>query len=482
MRIAQLADGTYVKLLEPIEAGLIYRLNQDREDQQEGDLALQHSIVGIVEGLGQAQGDIVDLSTGVTSVQSQVGGLNQQVQNLEAVVAGQDPTRTSYTKSEMDTLLVAWRFEEIAHQYTIPSNEFFDQTANDSLKVGYAHFLNGRIQEPPTLVFAPFTMRRYTINLYFASQTTVIFPLLHDDHLVVYLNGIQHAVFEGANFSGAPDECALTFPIGWSTLQFLVANEHYGGGLDTGLELAFMAQAMNSLVQRRGMTHGNRVVPGTIIPEHLLQSRIYQMAGLMLTDTQGVGLTIGDDTYGAFKIGGCRVAKQDDGPLIVNSGMRIMGPLEVEDTNIVSDRRTSYLWEAEELGVTPGYLADDANAWNGKVWRVDIGAAPDQPIIQGPNALLRYGRYEANFRLKLGDAHPEIAVTLEAHVNGVGTLASRILTGVQFQQVGVFENFSLEFDYNNAGSPEVGGLELRVYSAGNHGVALDYVALQLSGS
>lgn len=482
MRITQLQDGTYVKLLDPAEIALLNRVNAERQERITGDTALGNALGALSTQVTQVQHDLVDTGAAVVGVAGQVSQVTERVESLESTVSGQNPGASCYTKSETDALLIPWRLEEIAHQYEVPTNEFFDQTPLDGLKVGYAHFLNGRIKERPALFFPPFSMRRYTMNLYFTSPQTITFPILHDDHCVVYLNGVRQAIYEGANFAGAPDECVLTFPAGWSTLQFLVANEHYGGGLDIGVDLALKAQAMHSLYPVAGLFHGARIIPGTVVPEHLLQTEIYRMAGLLLTSLAGPALTIGTNVYGSMKLGDCRLTKQDDDLLVIDRGLRILGPLEVEDTNIVSDRRTSFLWEAEELGSLPGYQVDDPSAWNGRAWRVDSSVPAGTPVLQGPNARVRYGRYRATYRLKVGSETPGEVVTLEAFVNGVGTLGSRVLTRGELPQSNVYRNYSLTFEYDQPGDPETGGLELRALTAGNHQITLDYVALQLTGS
>ncbi len=136
-----------------------------------------------------------------------------------------------------------------------------------------------------------------------------------------------------------------------------------------------------------------------------------------------------------------------------------------------------WIWEGEHLfhQIGSGAVITDADALNGLAWQGRAGEH-DPGAWYGPytTALPPGQAYRAYFRLKSGDAMTTARVATLDVVDdgGAQLLGLRHLRGTDFRTAGVYQEFPVDFDYDEAGAM---GLEFRVDFPATADLALDRV-------
>lgn len=265
MRTQQLADGTYVRVLTDVESKLLERIKKEEAKRLLADHVLKNRDNALAVRVDQLNTAVAALSNQVALYGQQLNELAQQLVALQSAVAGLQAGTNAYTKEEVAGLLALYRVEEIAFPYQPPTNECFDRTSQEKIRAGYASFLGARLKEEDPARPA-FTMRRYTLGVRVSGETSLSLAVTSQGYAAIYVNGAQKAAIPAGSTGLA---VTLALPAGWSSLQFLTANQQPGNFFDIGTDLAGKVDAFSSLVEPAGLVNGELLVPYSVGPDKL---------------------------------------------------------------------------------------------------------------------------------------------------------------------------------------------------------------------
>lgn len=265
MRVQQLADGTYVRVLTDVESKLLERIKKEEARRLVADHVLKNRDSVLARRLGEADEMVAALANQVSLFSQQLNELAQRVVALQDAVANLRTGADTYTKEEIAGLLAFYRVEEIVFPYQRPTNEYFDRTSQDKIRTGYASFPGARLKEDDRALPAS-TMRRYTINARVGQATSVPLAINSGGYATVYVNSVQTVSVPELSENYA---CSLSLQPGWNRLQFLTANRQPGNYFDIGVNLTDYAEAFSCLTCTGGLLDGRLLLPYSVSPDKL---------------------------------------------------------------------------------------------------------------------------------------------------------------------------------------------------------------------
>jgi hypothetical protein len=467
MRVQQLNKGAFIKTLTPVESKLLERVKEGEKQFLEFSYKLQGQQKKLAASLSELTGTVSSLSALIQDLVEQVQSLERKVMELQPASSPLAP-QDVYTRAEIDGMLAAYYVEEIAMPYGPPENNLFDSVPHDQKLTGYQHFPWARLKKWPDVTFGPGIMRRYTISVYASATKELTFPILHEDYLVVYLNGNMVARLSGNNLSGPADEVRVVLQPGWNRLQFLMSNREYGYSFDIGLDLAKEVDAVACLASTVYTVSGDSILPGSITPERVDHSGSFSMHSLKLTDTSSPALVCGDATKGSITIGGAQLV-YDGQKITVGTGLKIEGPLEYRELQGVERPGTSFLWLGRDIYLPPAQLTGDILACLGEAVLVPASATAN--VIGCPGEeIICPGPYRLYLRLRPAAATTGTVATLNIKSG------SKLVTAMTVQGAGLdplrYSTVETVFEYDG------GGLEFELYAGGTVDFYLDTIHMR----
>ncbi len=365
-RIEQRPDGTFIKIMTPVEADLYNKVSKEGTDRINADLELTEQL-GV---LGNAHTGLVSkvnsLETGLTGETDARQVADQTLHDLISSLSGVDGT-SIYNKEDIRLLLSPWKVEEIDFPYTTPSDELFDKADSFAIREGYYFGENAEIHVDRGIEFKDNVVRRYTILVLMEQADIVKLKFKYDGNLSTSINGDMDEI--GESSYDVTIERSYDLREGWNIIQILIAHKIGIAGLSVEHDLVAKSKELDCLVRKSGIISEDMIGPGVIQPGHLNQSGNYKVRQLTVTEN----LIVGNESTGSIKIGNGIMMKTEDGfeldsPLIVKSIQTqsgLIGITDIMEVTISTNGQTnlgSPLGLIKLLGVSVG----DTTYWGSK--------------------------------------------------------------------------------------------------------------------
>lgn len=321
-RIEQLPDGTYIKALENIDLDIAVSMRKERFTRAETDKTMLEQILALRTQIDQASTNVRLLEIKLNEELNNRTSADNLLQTSINQIQIPDITE-SYSKDEINHMLIPWRIEEIPYISTVLlSNQVFDKTSFDKIKVGYEFYYNGRLKFDARETFSEQTIRRYSIDVFTSSNVnsngTITLAIECSDECVVSLNKVIIKKIAGNGI--IPEQVILTLKTGWNNLQILIKNCNNGCKLDIGNDLTINTEALRAVEVTPGMISRDCILPYSIEPRHLSASENFLFNSLQLKESKEVGVWIGNEINGTVRIGDGYIIKQEGEPWKFNAG------------------------------------------------------------------------------------------------------------------------------------------------------------------
>jgi len=315
-------------ILQQIQTEMLMRRNAD--DQI---MVLVTDLDNRVRDLEAERFSLADLQNSINSVALRTDDNEMRIEKLERSI-GID----TYSRTQIDSLLVPWRVEEISNVFDTPTMEMFDDANMSDLKTGYVHYLNGDIHDPFSLEFSPNTMRRYSLSAYTPIPKEVEFLISYADRCVVLLNNEEIITYQedGGNFNGTQKALKIDLNTGWNDIVFLVANEMQHGGLVVSSNLLQSVEKLSPMSALKGRITGDQIQVGTLTEDHFSQNMELMIKRIHATTSSEPAGVYGDpEGYGAIQIADGVISKTKGEPFRVHGDLQVIGYIRDKDGKII---------------------------------------------------------------------------------------------------------------------------------------------------
>jgi len=213
--------------------------------------------------------------------------------------------------------------------------------------------------------------------------------------------------------------------------------------------------------------------PGTnSASTHKLAARVTDIDGNQFHDYHGA--LIGIDHQPPTAVSGKVGSPFTKSPFVTIVNLAASDPVPGSGTSTVSFSNENWRWSGEGLPRNTGVTVNDQWALDGKAWLGRQGV--DQGVVYGPytRVLPAGAQYRALFRLKTNaNLNSNYIARLDVvSEGGKEVLGVRHLRGTDFRGFGVYEEFSIDFDYRQETTT---GLEFRLHFYGNSNLWFDRV-------
>ncbi len=356
--ITQNSDGSYSKSYSDLELSLVKGLVDEAKLRQQGDQELWVDITGVsnrVSTLEESKADYDFLQSEVLRMMKEVEKSNAELSKIDLLL-GMD----TYTKEQVDQLLVLWFVEQIPHVFTQPRSAMFNNVNIDDIKSGYKGYLMADIKEPHDNHIPENTMQRYTINAFIEVPKEVTFQVSFADRCTFVLNGVEQGVWADSegNFSSVPKVLVLDFKEGWNKVEIMIANETQRGGLVVTSDLYEKADYLHNLSNFAGMITGSRIAPGTLDETHLSPNMDLVVNTVHATAENVPAVIVGNpDACGILQIGDKTISKCVNEPFVIDDGIRVNGYIYVSQLLIDKDfvLEGDGIFIEKQIDVTTGF-------------------------------------------------------------------------------------------------------------------------------
>lgn len=352
MRVQQLNENSFVKVLSPVESKLFERLLKEEKERIE----FCYKLYGQQQKLARTASE---LAAAINAANAVISDIVAQIQALEREISSLTPadngTDSGVSADYVKQLLPAFLVEEVEAPYTMPTNLLFESEQNKRVFVGYEHFEGARLRKWPDQTCRPGVIKRYTIQLFVSSEKDVYLNVLHDDYFVVYLNGNLVKAMSGNNTSGPAETAVLHLNTGWNTVQFIICNREYGGYYDIGINLTDEVDEVSTPVQTAIKVDSTAIKRGAIKPEHIDSSASFEFRRLNVVDMLGTS---------SLNLGGVMV-DGTSGAVSIKGNLKVDGTIEYKNMQGIGRPVTSMLWLASEVCIPPAQVIPDGNACTG---------------------------------------------------------------------------------------------------------------------
>lgn len=356
--ITQNADGSYSKSYSDLELSLVKGLVDEAKLRQQGDQELWVDVTGVANRLQVLE----DTNNNYTFLQEEVVRIMKELEKSREDLSKLDLLLgvDSYSKDEIDRLMVLWFVEQIPHVFAQPRSSMFDLANIDEIKSGYKGYLMANINEPHDNHIPENIMQRYTINAFMEVPGQVTFQVSFADRCTFVLNGTEEGTWAdaGGNFSSVPKVLVLDLKEGWNKIEIMIANETQRGGLVITSDLYDKAAYLHNLSNFAGMITGSRIAPGTIDETHLSPNMDLVVNTVHATAENVPAVIVGNpEACGILQIGDKTISKCIDEPFVFDDGIRVNGYIYVSQLLIDKDfvLEGDGIFIEKQIDVTTGF-------------------------------------------------------------------------------------------------------------------------------